>query len=276
MASSLKERLSASRIRFKKQLSNRNTRIGLALHRGTPLRDLRKSGVVSATQSRQSLRYHKIKAADASFHCGEWGGVRRAKFSDSTITLMSIIIWNFLDLHPLANFYEVLQAIRLQGIDCRRSYLRNLFRQWKFSWKKPVVQQLVSFIPSLLWPTLPTTLLFLLYFFFPFFIKFWFLYSFPHPPPKSISSSSPFPIDNQGHFIPHTLSTSMQLFPHPSSAFSNNHLIYFIPHTLLKLMQPIPHPPSIFPPHISSLIHPHTLPKPMQLFPHPPSLFSPQ
>ena len=144
-SSTLKERLAASRIKFKKQLSSRNTRIGLALHLGTPLRDLRRAGVVSTTQSRQSLEYYRKKAADPSFHSAEWGGARRKKFSDSTVTLISVIIWHFLHVHPMATFYEVLQAVRCEGIDCRKSYLRDLFRQWKWSWKQPVVQQLVSF-----------------------------------------------------------------------------------------------------------------------------------
>ena len=75
---------------------------------------------------------------------GLGGGSRRAKFSDYTITLISMIIWEFLHVHPLATLSETLVAIRAEGIDCRSSYLSNLFKKWGWSWKQPVVQQMVS------------------------------------------------------------------------------------------------------------------------------------
>ena len=147
MSPNLRQQLAVKRrVKFKGQVQHRNLRIGVALDRGTPMRKLRQSGVIRSDESRQKFNYWKRKAEDPSFHSGDWGGARSFKFSDEIVTTISIIIWNFVHTHPMANFNEILIAIRMEGIDCRASYLRSLFKKWNWSWKMPVVQQLVSFV----------------------------------------------------------------------------------------------------------------------------------
>lgn len=119
-------------------------RLGPALAVAKDVRELRRLRLTKAPRS--TLFYWKKKHLDPSFHPLTWGGSRRHKFTEETIVLISWIIWSLILINPLVRIHEMLLALRGKPwfLDVRRGWLLALFKSWKWSWKRPIFQNIVS------------------------------------------------------------------------------------------------------------------------------------
>ncbi len=110
-------------------------------------RFLRKIGATRA--SRQVLFYWKKKYVDDTFHSLGWGGLRVLKYPMATFAVISLLVWSILVARPCSAIADYLRILNgpPHFLDVKRTWLVRLFASWRWSWKKPVIEQVVSHSP---------------------------------------------------------------------------------------------------------------------------------
>ncbi len=115
--------------------------IGPTLASVSSIREIRRLSL--SDKHRNTLLYHKKKFLDPSFHPDSWGGRRVWKFSLEQVAAISMIIWSRIIDEPTSTARDLLSVLHCAGYDVKRTWLLNLFKTWKWSWKRPVRQNIV-------------------------------------------------------------------------------------------------------------------------------------
>ena len=99
-------------------------------------------------ESRQLVHYYRKIARNPQLHSLGWGGTRYQKFSFVTQVEISLVVWHLMCRNPTYRGITYLQILRGAPFffPVSRCMLFRLFRSWRFSFKRPVVQQLVFII----------------------------------------------------------------------------------------------------------------------------------
>lgn len=111
--------------------------------------------------SARSVEYWQQKLLDPEFHSNSHGGVRyvssvdnyvikhrNAKFTLFEHQKIRALLWLLVKNNPTQKIAEYVQEIRMRGYDCKREFIRCIFRSWKWSWKRPSFQQLNKYTNS--------------------------------------------------------------------------------------------------------------------------------
>lgn len=89
----------------------------------------------------RSVLYWRRKVADPTFHSNKWGGARNWRFTGEERKQLLHLIWFFCKKKPLCNLPEIKDFLATAGFDVRISFIRQIFKRWRWSWKKPSVFQ---------------------------------------------------------------------------------------------------------------------------------------
>ena len=94
---------------------------------------------------RQTLQYWRRKESDPSFHPRSWGGSRSRAFNPETMGMISVLIWQHVAHRPCTSLAEIKKMLLDSPwrLEVSSSWIQRLFSSWKWSWKRPVQQNLV-------------------------------------------------------------------------------------------------------------------------------------
>ena len=89
--------------------------------------------------------YWRRREIDPGFHSGGWGGHRWQKYPSSMVAAISMLIWAVLSVNPTTKVMEYVRFLNSPpySFGVTRSWILALFRSWRWTWKRPVLQQLV-------------------------------------------------------------------------------------------------------------------------------------
>jgi hypothetical protein len=114
--------------------------------------------------SRSTIWYWRRRELDPTFHNGGWGGHRWQKFPNEVVAAISMLIWAILSINPTTKVWEYVKLLNTPpfSFGVTRSWILALFRSWKWTWKRPVLQQLVSRLCPIHVPNLTSCFMFAL------------------------------------------------------------------------------------------------------------------
>jgi len=95
--------------------------------------------------SKYCVRYWRKKTSNRLFHPNQHGGHRYSKFAPYEHQQIRLYVWFLCNEEPtrkLQNYVEELSDI---GYNCSKEFVRAIFKEWRWSWKKPSNKQLQKY-----------------------------------------------------------------------------------------------------------------------------------
>jgi len=94
---------------------------------------------------RHIVRYWKQKVEDETFHPGVHGGVRFTKFNPLEHQQIRAILWLLCTADPTRNLESYVSKTQELGFGVHREFVRKIFLEWKWSWRRPSRKQLQKY-----------------------------------------------------------------------------------------------------------------------------------
>jgi len=85
------------------------------------------------------------KWSNPQHHPLKHGGLRNFKFSSLEHQKIRSIIWLLCNIDPTQKIQNYVTKLQELGYDCGREFVRKIFCEWKWSWKKPEYIQLQKY-----------------------------------------------------------------------------------------------------------------------------------
>lgn len=115
-------------------------------------------------------KYWRLKITDTNFHPGPWGGFeyryitspnfitvqthadlyhRGLKFTVEEDELIQALLWRLVRLYPHYRVRDYANTLSdFTGVPFKRNFILRIFKNWRWSWKKPAVQHVQKYTPE--------------------------------------------------------------------------------------------------------------------------------
>jgi len=74
--------------------------------------------------------------------------LRGLKFGEENDNLIQGLLWRHVVLHPSFNIANHVAALVPFGVIVSPSFVKRIFRNWRWSWKKPTIQHINKYTPE--------------------------------------------------------------------------------------------------------------------------------
>jgi len=88
------------------------------------------------------------KSLDSSFHPNSHGGNRNPKLTEFEHQKIRGLLWLLAKEDPTRKLRSYVEEVNKNGFSIGREFVRKIFKEWQWSWKKPSYKQLHKYLPS--------------------------------------------------------------------------------------------------------------------------------
>lgn len=94
-----------------------------------------------------SVRSHPTKFLYLIFNAHFIYSHRGLKFGDNDATIQAVL-WQLVKEHPTHTLGDFVNEFRALGVPVKRNFIQRIFSNWRWSWKKPAVHQVLKYTPA--------------------------------------------------------------------------------------------------------------------------------